>query len=145
MSAAATRSSGRLGAADRHLHHVFEPSVRVSAIERLERQQVGDIVARVERGVERIALDDALDRSFLEREPGGHELHDVLAREERHLRLIGDLAHPLLQLPARRGGIGGRPVVHGDRRALGLHPGALDLVGHRQDDGDQVGGNRPGR
>ena len=90
-------------------------------------------------------VDDAVDRPFLEGEPGRHELDDVLAGDERHLRRNRERAHPLLQRPAGRDRVGGRPVVHGDRRALGLHPRALDLVGDRQDRGDHVGGNRPVR
>ena len=38
-----------------------------------------------------------------------------------------------------------RPIVHRDRGALRLHPGALDLVRRRQHRGDHVGGDRPGR
>ena len=69
---------GRLPAVHRDLHGA--QAAFGEPVERLERPDVGHVVARVEHRVEPLVLDDAFDRAFLQRPPCRHELDHHLAR-----------------------------------------------------------------
>ena len=147
-SAAAHECVRRLGTAHRDLHRVIEPSVVARPIERLEREEVGDVVARVQRGAE--LRSSSMIRSTapsLRGSPAGTSSIDALAR-----RRAPSPRTPPAPLSARssirpgRVRVDRRPVVHGDRGALDLHPRALDVRRRpRRPPEIDVVGNRPGR
>ena len=131
---------GRLPAVHRDLQGAH-PALGES-VERLERPDVCHVVARVEHGVEPLLVDDAIDRAFLQRPAGRHELEHHLAGQQLEVGVVRDRRQRLEQA-----GMGGDrvfrgPEVHGDGPALRLDPRARDRGRRGSHRVDQLPGKR---